>query len=1064
MVNSGHQFSPKLTPPRRRSDTIRRERLHERLSDSLEYETVVVSAPAGYGKSTLAVDWCDDIGLPTAWLSTDRADTDPLTFVSDLVGAVRVAFPETLQDVATRLDARATPAEAIELIGQFIASVHREIDDLFLLVIDDIHVLDDAPEALAVLDALVSGPPMSMRIYALSRTLPRLPSLARMTAQRRAFSLGAEDLEFTNEEATEFLRRSGIEAGGGQLDVVQRAGGWAAALAILADHYDPSRPRGGTAPGSEFVLSDFIEYEVLGRLPPEQLSILSACSVLDSFDAEFAEALTGDPGAAMHLRELEGTNHLITSLSDNWLRMHALLREHLLDRLARDERDRLLQLRRSAAALSARRGLRREAIELSIDAGDWAEVVRELHDVREELYQRGEWTTLISWLDRLPAEILDDDADLSMTRARLATKMLEGQSGLARLESIKEQELTVDQRARRELYRAASLRQVGRLSDSIAACRRARLVAAEELPDDDSFFPEIDLEEGIALGEAGQFAAASERFQSAADRFDEAADHHRTAEANEQLGNTLFYQGWLSRAMEAYTAALRRWRMLDDSWAQLATTSNIGGIQHALGDLETARDTYTGVIQRAQELGNRRMDAHGQEGLAAVERDLGNLEAAEALYGAALQAAQEIDDPMLVAYSTLGLAHSQRERGQFPRARTLFDHGLRSAEQRDALYLKAAFRSGIGANLLSEHRYEEAIPVLEQAVAEAEETGARREHAVALMLLAGACFHRRKRRDSTEHLKHVHEIVQELGYDQFLYSEARQMPELIEYGAARRVGGDYFRGLRNEIRPPSASGDQATLEDEGAVPAIRAEAFGNPRVTVRGHQIADLEWRSERSKEMFFYLIHHGRALRKEQIALDLWPDLDPKRLNSAFHSTLHRLRKAIDPQVVIHTDDGYQVNPDFEISYDASEFDQHTADAERERAGGGSSAPLAAAISLYRGPFAETFDSDWADEARRRYEDRYLSCLLSLATHALKSGDWDQAIQLGESIWEVDPVNEEAALCVIQAHARSGHLDLATRAYRRLHRAVQDEQGDEPSEALQRVYEQVLSGAALSE
>ena len=1064
MVSAGRQFSPKLTPPRRRSDTIRRERLHERLSDSLEYEIVVISAPAGYGKSTLAVDWCDDLGLPTAWLSTDHRDTDPLTFVADLVGAVRVAFPETLQDVAARLEGGATPGDAIDLVGQFIASVHREIDDLFLLVIDDIHVLDDAPDALAVLDTLISGPPMSMRLYALSRTLPRLPSLTRMTAQRRAFSLSAEDLEFTDAEAIEFLRRSKIEAGAGQADVVQRAGGWAAALAILADHFDPSRPRGGTAPGSEFVLSDFIEHEVLGRLPPQQLALLTACSVLDSFDAEFAEALTGDPGAAALLRELEGTNHLITSLSDRWLRMHALLREHLLDRLARDDRGRLLQLRRSAAALSARRGMRREAIDLSIDAEDWAEVVRELHDVREELFQRGEWTTLRSWLDRLPAEVLHDDADLAMMRARLATRMLEGQRGLAQLDSIPEQQLSVDQRARKELYRAVSLRQVGRLSDSIAACRRARLIAAEELPDDDRLFPEIDLEEGVALGQAGQFAAATERFQTAAERFDEAADHYRAAVAYDDLGNALFHQGWLTRAMEAHTAALRRWRMLEDASAQLATMSNIGGIQHMLGDLETARDAYTDVIQRARELGHRRMDAHGQEGLAAVERDLGNVEAAEALYVAALRAAQEIDDPMLVAYSTLGLAHSQRERGQFARARTLFDHGLRSAEQHDALYLKAVFRSGIGANLLSEHRYEEATPVLEQAVAEAQETGARREHAVALMLLAVACFHRRKRRQATDYLKQMHEIVQELGYDQFLYSEARQMPELIDYGAARRVGGDYFRGLRTAMRPPSVDGDETAREDETALPAIRAEAFGNPRVTVRGHQVADLEWRSERSKEMFFYLIHNGRALRKEQIALDLWPDLDPKRLNSAFHSTLHRLRKAIDPKVVIHTDDGYQVNPEFEISYDATEFDHHATNAESDPDGGSSAESLAAAISLYRGPFAETFDSDWADEARRRYEDRYLSCLLSLATHALKNGQWDQAIRLGESIWDTDPVNEEAALCVMQAHARAGHLDLATRAYRRLHRAIQEEFGDEPSEALQRVYEQVLSGAALSE
>ncbi len=1062
MVTVDHEFSPKLTPPRRRSDTIRRDRLHGVLSDALEYEVVVVSAPAGYGKSTLAIDWSDDAGVPVAWLSLDRQDIDPLVFISDLVGAVRVAFPDALEDVHQRLVGGAKPSDASTLIGQFVASAHRDIDDLFLMVIDDVQVLEGADDALAALDTLVRGLPLSMRLYILSRTMPRLSSLPRMSAQRRALSLGGTDLEFTDDEAVEFLRRSGIDGASSQLDVVQRAGGWAAALAILADHYDPSRAQGGTAPGSEFVLSDFIDHEVLARLPEPHVTLLSACAVLDSFDAEFAESLTGDPQAEQHLRELEGTSHLITSLSERWLKMHALLREHLLDRLAREDPERLLQPRRSAAAQCARRGQRREAIDLSILTEDWAEVVRELHDSREEFYQRGEWTTLGGWLDRLPVDVLRAEPDLAMTRARLSTKMLNGQQGLAQLDSIDEQQLSVDQRARRDLYRAVSLRQVSRLTESLLACRRARQLASEELPDDDPLFAEIDFEEGIALGQSGQFAAACERLRSAAEGFDTAGDHHRAAEAHDNLGNSLFHQGWLTDSMVEYTAALRRWRMLEEDGTQLTTMNNIANVQHMLGELETARDTFNGAIERAREIGHQRMDAYGQEGLAAVERDLGDIDTAEALYTIALQRAQELDDPVLVGYATCGLALAHRDRGQHAQARTLLDHGLRTAEQHDALHSQAVFRTGIGATLISERRHADAIPVLEQAVAACAETGAKREHAIALLLLSCACFHRRKRKQAVEHLKAVHEIVEELGYDQFLYSEARLMPEVVEYGAARRIGSGYFRSLRAELRPLIEEGDSTPSAGEPQA-AIRAEAFGGPRVTVRGHQVADLEWRSERSKEMFFYLLHHGKPLRKEQIANDLWPDLDPKRLNSAFHSTLYRLRKAIDPQVVMQTDDGYQVNPTFEIAYDATEFDGYTQ--------GSDSAPaeseiwaeqLVAAVALYRGPFAETFDSDWANDARRRYEDRFLSCLLSLASHFERSGDTEQVVRLGDAVSNIDPVNEEAALYVMRAQARAGHLDLATRAYRRLQNAMLDDLGEEPSEQLQKLYARVISGAAL--
>ena len=199
--------------------------------------------------------------------------------------------------------------------------------------------------------------------------------------------------------------------------------------------------------------------------------------------------------------------------------------------------------------------------------------------------------------------------------------------------------------------------------------------------------------------------------------------------------------------------------------------------------------------------------------------------------------------------------------------------------------------------------------MLERAVGEANEIGAKREEALARLLLASARYHRRRRTQALDELRHVRSLVEELGYDQFLHAEARQMLEVAEYAAAKGVGGEYFSRLCEQLRaPPEAATQEPTVEAYG-VPRIHAEAFGTPRVTVGGRQIADLEWRSERSKEMFFLLLDKQRPLRKEQIALELWPDLSPEQLNSAFHSTLYRLRRALDPLVVERTDGGYRVS-----------------------------------------------------------------------------------------------------------------------------------------------------------
>ncbi len=1055
------QFLPKLVPPRRRSDTVRRDRLHALLDDALEYDVTLMTAPAGYGKSTLAVDWAEGASLPTAWLSLDEQDTDPLVLVGDLVGSVRQAFPHALAELGERLDAGGVPAGAVALVAELAAGIQQEVDDLFVMVLDDVHVLDEAPEALAVVDALVRAVPMNLRLMLLSRTWPALGSLARLTAQRRAFTLGARDLMFTTEEAARFLDQSRVSSDD-RTDLIRRADGWAAALAVMADHYDPER---GVYGEFEFILGQFIDQEVLERLTPLQLELLTACSVLPTFDLEFAQSLTRNEQAGAALHELAQTNRFLTRLGEGegeWYRMHALVREHLLGRLEREDRARLLELRRHAAALCSRRGMLVEAVNLSIEAGDWPEVIRELYDTRDTLYQRGEWRTLAGWIDRLPDGVLEQEIDLGLVRARLAAKFGQRQECLARLDQIETLTLEPEQRVRTLLYRGVAFRDMGRMPDAVDFCRRARQIALEHLDDDHPIYAEVDFEEGIALGRAGQLPAAQVRLEQAAARFEQQRDQHGAAEAHDTLGITSFLMGDLSAAMGEYTSAQRRWRMLADPQAQIATMNNMGGVQHMLGELETARDTFEGVIERASRIGHHRYEAYGKEGLANVERDLGRLDNAITLYTVAIHEAQEIDDPNLILASTYGLAMCYRERGEFARARALLDHGLRSAEQTGALLQQTRFRAAIGATLCSQQAYGEAQPLLEQAVAEAEEAGAQREQALARLVLASAEFAARRRQSAQEHMERVYQLADALGYDQFLMAEARQALEVVEYAGARRVGGEYFRTLAARVRPAE------TGEHEAELPAafrIRAEAFGAPRVSIDGRMVADMEWRSERSKELFFYLLHRGRPLRKEEIALELWPDVSPKQLNSQFHTTLYRLRKAIHPQVVVQSGGGYQVNPEFDIWFDAAEFERGIQQAEQAPSGSEAWVDgVSKVIQLYHGSFASSFESDWAEAARRRYEEMYLSSTLALASAALHRGDAAEAIRMAEAVLELDPVNEDAAYRVMEAHVRRGNLDLATRTYRRLHDAMRDELGEPPSSRVRALYTRVLSGEALDD
>ncbi|MGE3857849.1 MAG: hypothetical protein AB7G21_12910, partial [Dehalococcoidia bacterium] len=795
-------FLPKLVPPRRRGDTVRRERLVAALNRAMEHDVIIVSAPAGYGKSTLAVDWVTEAGLPVAWLSLDRQDTDPVVLLTNLMGAVRQAFPDALGGLLERLDLGGAPRSAPALAAEFSSAVQDEVDELFALVIDDLHVLDDAPEAAAVLDTLIRMLPMNLRPYLLSRTWPALGSLARLTAQRRTLTITARDLVFTDDEADTLLELSGLMDATARRDIRRRADGWAAALAVMADHYDPGR---GLTGGADigFVLTQFIDQEVLDRLSEDEESVLTACALLPIFDREFVQDMTRLEHTGATLRGLSQTNHLLQRLDDReggeWYRMHPLLREHLLQRLQRERPSQLLELRRNAAAACARRGRTSDAIDLSIEAQDWPGVVRELYDLREPLYQRGAWSTLIEWIDRLPSSILDQETDLAITRARLASKMNRWQECLRRLDAIETQALEIEQRVRARLYRGVALRALGHLSESMTHCRAARQMAQESLSDADALFAELDLEEGNTLRRAGRLELARERLRTAAESFGTLHDDHRAAEAHDALGATLYNLGWLAESMTEYTIAQRRWRMLAEPEAQIATMNNMAVVQHMLGEVETARDAFKAVIERARALGQRRYEAYGTEGLASVERDLGHLENAIPLFTIAIHEAQDVDDPALIMAATYGLAMCYRERGDHAHARALLDHGLRTAVQSGAQMQQARFGNGVGATLISQQAYPEAIAALELAIERAEETGARRELTIGRFLLAVACYHGRRRSRSSEELAKVHALTEELGYDQFLLVEARQTPEVLEYAAARRIGGEYFRNLSDRL-------------------------------------------------------------------------------------------------------------------------------------------------------------------------------------------------------------------------------------------------------------------------
>src|SRR2546427_3600745 len=171
-------------------------------------------------------------------------------------------------------------------------------------------------------------------------------------------------------------------------------------------------------------------------------------------------------------------------------------------------------------------------------------------------------------------------------------------------------------------------------------------------------------------------------------------------------------------------------------------------------------------------------------------------------------------------------------------------------------------------------------------------------------------------------------MVSELGYDHFLLLEAARNPLLVQYAAANKLAGGYYARLLKMIKAPATSSpsDQEQGEEsssEQVANTVRAFGLGQPRVEIGGQEITDLEWRSEKSKEMFFFFLCNRRPLRKEEIVNALWPDLREEKTTSAFHSNMYRLRKALYQECIAKDSGRYILDPRGRFFFDVEEFQQ---------------------------------------------------------------------------------------------------------------------------------------------
>lgn len=491
-----------MLAPTLHAESVYRHRLVDQLAAN-SARVWLLSAPAGYGKTTLVTQAIDATTDQVAWFSVDRADNDGARFWTHLAAAVLGDGAE-LEELIEKLDAEHLDATADEII----TGIERDGRPL-TIVFDDLHEItnDGITETLS---RIVTHPPSNLRVVMTSRVDPDLP-IGRLRAHGVLAEVRAQDLAFTVEEA-------GIVFDGLDLatveGIVSRTEGWATALRLLAvsidgsDTVDAALDSLGTDRSD---LADFLSAEALGSLRPELQRFLVATSIVDELTPELADRLTEIPGSLATLRELT-RSQVFTDLVDptaNTYRYQRLFREFLRQRADELHPDVLVGLHQRAADWHAQHENPTATINHALAAKNDAMALRTIKHFLSVYGQAGRMPTTHTWLEAYGLDRCYEDPELRLNAAWVTLNVRRYDDVERWLELPDGEEATPSYLAQAHAIRSHLARHMGRLDRALAEAERAVAITPDSNEDN------LDWSFVYAVSSIAQFIAGAPDFDTA---------------------------------------------------------------------------------------------------------------------------------------------------------------------------------------------------------------------------------------------------------------------------------------------------------------------------------------------------------------------------------------------------------------------------------------------------------------------------------------------------------------------------------------------------------------------
>jgi DNA-binding SARP family transcriptional activator len=1050
-----------------------RQRLLDSMFENLDKKLVLIIAPAGYGKTSLLIDFTELLEFPVCWYSISSHDQDPLRFFAHFISSIQQKFPAFGQSSLTAMhNASQGTLDLHYLVSTVINDAYENISEHFIITLEDFHLVDDVDPISEFISDFIQGVDDNCTVIITSRKLLTLPDMTLFVARNMVGGISYEELAFTPEEIQQLYLQNHQQSLTDETatNFYEQTEGWVTGLLLssqINEYLCTSQSVMKRIAG--IGVEDYFD-ALLAQQPARIQDFLLRTSLLEEFNEGYCRQVIETALSLSEINWRKMMDYIIqrnifvmpVGSDGNWLRYHRIFLDFLQKKIRETRPDEVDKIQLHLAKVYTDQQEWELAYALYQQINNEQAILNLIEIAGPHLIASGRLELLGNWISALSDLVRQQHPALLSLYGTVLNMKGDPQDGIVLLnQAIDSMEYPQDKQyiTRSLVRRAAAHRLAGNLED---ARNDADQVLSLIEKDDDliDFKAEALRSKGVSLFQEGAYNDAVPVLYDSLKAFQVAGDQHSQSILAMEIGVVEEARGEYKKAEEMYTQARGYWEKTANSVWLANLMNNLGVLQQLIGEYEAAGASFEKAYHHARTSGFARMQAFTLTGVGDIYREVDAINEATTAYRQARPIAEIINERFLLTYLDLEEAVIASFTDDEKAAADFLHSAIGRAETSGSNLEKHIAKLEWQGFLLWTDQAENTLENLKEEAEFFASEGHQHQMEKSDLYLAIAFAKSGWPEKAEEYFIKVLAYASRFSKRSPLIASGWGIKNsLLELGKARDVSPQVLELLRRveEFDKQIPNIRKKLRKYASAVPfappKLYIQSLGKMQVRLNDRVLTNKDWKTNTSRDLFFLLLAHPEGLNKEQIGLYFWPDASPSEIKFRIKNTVYRMRHAVSKEAVVLQEEYYTFNHTLDYQYDLENFQKEIALARKTDDSERAISHLIKAVEHYHGPFLPDLEDNWIISAREHLNQNYLEILMKLSRHFLAEKDFNQAIHYSQLVIAADPCFESAYRMMMRIHAAQGNRAGVVRQYEKCKDILMKEIEVDPSPQTHELY-----------